>query len=79
MNAVAIWETAVAARDMASRVRAPKRSTSTPDGSDSSAAAIVATENRAPIANLLAPSSCAYRGTVTPRAAMVAKTAPAAT
>ena len=79
VNAVAICERAVAPSDRPSRVRAPKRSTSTPEGSESSAAAIVATEKSAPTSNRLAPRSCAYRGTVTPRAAMVANTAPAAT
>ena len=78
VRAVATCDTAVRTREIASRVRAPKRSTSTPDGSDSSAAAIVATENSAPTVNRLAPRSCAYSGTVRPRAAMVAKTAAAA-
>ena len=79
MKAVASCEMAVAASDTPSSVRAPKRSTSKPEGSESSAAAIVATEKSAPTSKRLAPRSCAYSGTVTPRAAMVAKTAPAAT
>src|SRR3989442_9886985 len=70
---------AVAASDTPSSVRAPKRSTSKPEGSESSAAAIVATEKSAPTPKRLAPRSCAYSGTVPPGAAMVAKTAPPAT
>ena len=57
VKAVASWETAVSTSETASRLRAPKRSTSTPEGRDSRAAAIVATEKSAPTAKRLAPSS----------------------
>jgi hypothetical protein len=77
--AVASCEAPKRAIEDHSRVRAPKRSTSSPDGSDSTAAANVETENRAPTSKRLAPRSCAYNGTSSPRAASAAKDEPAAT
>ena len=57
--AIASWEPALSASDIQSSERAPKRSMRTPDGSESSAAASVATEKSAPTSNLLAPRPCA--------------------
>ena len=78
VSAIATWEPPVKTSEIASRFRDPKRSTSTPAGSESTAPASVATEKSAPTSNRFAPRSCAKRGTVSPRAAMVAKTAAAA-
>ena len=77
--AVASCEAPKRAIDDHSSVRAPKRSMSSPDGSDSRAAASVETEKRAPTSKRLAPRSCAYRGTGRPRAASAANDEPAAT
>ena len=77
--AVASCETAVRISDAPSSVRTPNLSTSTPAGRARKAATTVATENSAPTSNRLAPRSCAYRGTVRPRAPMVPNTAAAAT
>ncbi len=79
VNAVAICDPPASANETPSSALAPNRSTRTPDGRDRRAPARVATEKRAPTSNLLAPRSCAYSGTVSPRAARAAKDAPAAT
>ena len=77
--AVASCEPAERMSDVHSKLRAPMRSMRSPDGSESKAAANVATEKRAPTSKREAPRSCAYRGTRRPRAAMAANAAPAAT
>src|SRR5260370_9155173 len=79
VNAVAICDPPASANDRPSRALAPNPSPSTPDGRETKPPARVATENSAPTSNLLAPRSCAYSGTVSPRAARAAKDAPAAT
>src|SRR5258708_960594 len=79
VNAVASCDPAARTNEVPSRARAPKRSTRTPDGRESKAAARVETEKRAPTSNLLAPRSCAYSGTVRPLAERAANDAPAAT
>src|SRR5260370_6588478 len=66
VNAVASCDPAARTNDVPSRARAPKRSTRTPDGRESKAAAKVETEERAPTSNLLAARSSAYSGTASP-------------